>query len=264
MQERKTDQLTGAQHGPSLSPTPPVYQLRTQKCHQGTEPIHCLDTGAQPLDNCAHIHLQEGRRISRDLRLNERIRAPQVRLIGENGEQLGIVALGTALSVAREQGLDLVEVAATAVPPVCRLLDYGRFKYEQEKKEREARKNQKVILLKEVRLRPKTDEHDIDFKTHAIERFIEEGDKVKVTIRFRGRELVHPDIGRHLLEEVASRLKDVAIIERAPLFEGNAMSMILAKGKPPPPPQARPGASEEAPPAPQPAAAVPATPRPTR
>lgn len=130
---------------------------------------------------------------------------------------------------------------------MCRLLDYGRFKYEQEKKDREARRNQKIILLKEVRLRPKTNEHDIDFKTHAIERFIEEGDKVKVTIRFRGRELVHPDIGRHLLEEVANRVKDVAIVERAPLFEGNAMSMILARGKPPAPPQAKPPAEDATP-----------------
>ena len=125
-----------------------------------------------------------------------------------------------------------MEVAPTASPPVCRLLDYGRFKYEQEKKDREARKNQKIILLKEVRMRPKTDEHDIDFKTKAIHRFIEEGEKVKVTIRFRGREMVHPDLGRHVLEEVLGRLKDVAIVERMPLLEGNSMSMILVKGKP--------------------------------
>ena len=135
-----------------------------------------------------------------------------------------------ALATARQRGLDLVEVAPTAVPPVCRLLDYGRFKYDQEKKEREARKNQKIILLKEVRLRPKTDEHDLDFKTKAIERFIEDGEKVKVTIRFRGRELAHPNIGRQVLDEVLGRLKDVAV-ERIPQLEGNSMSMILSKGK---------------------------------
>jgi translation initiation factor IF-3 len=141
------------------------------------------------------------------------------------------VSTADALATARQRGLDLVEVAPTAVPPVCRLLDYGRFKYEQEKKEREARKNQKVILLKEVRLRPKTDEHDLDFKTKNIERFIEDGEKVKVTIRFRGRELAHPNIGRQVLEEVAERLKNVAVVERMPQLEGSAMTMILSKAK---------------------------------
>jgi len=136
-----------------------------------------------------------------------------------------------ALQLARDKGLDLVEVAPNAVPPVCRLLDYGRFKYEQEKKDREARKNQKIVLLKEVRLRPKTDEHDVDFKSKRIERFIEEGDKVKVTLRFRGREMAHPNLGRQLLEEVADRVKNVAVVERMPLMEGNTMTMILTRGK---------------------------------
>ena len=155
-----------------------------------------------------------------------------MRLIGEQGEQLGIVPTMEALQIARDRSLDLVEVAPTAVPPVCRLLDYGRFKYEQEKKDREARKNQKLVLLKEVRLRPKTDEHDIEFKAKRIERFIEEGDKVKVTLRFRGREMAHPNVGRQLLEVMLDRLKDVAIVERMPLLEGNTMTMILTKGKP--------------------------------
>jgi translation initiation factor IF-3 len=154
-----------------------------------------------------------------------------VRLIGEDGEQLGVVPTFEALQIARERGLDLVEVAPTAVPPVARLLDYGRFKYEQEKKDREARKNQKIVLMKEVRLRPKTDEHDIDFKSKQIERFIEEGDRVKVTLRFRGRELAHPGLGRQLLEEVADRVKNVASVERMPLMEGNTMTMILTKAK---------------------------------
>lgn len=152
-------------------------------------------------------------------------------MIGENGEQLGVLPVVEALGMARQRGVDLVEVAPTAVPPVCRLLDYGRFKYEQEKKEREARKHQKTVLMKEVRLRPKTDEHDIDFKTKQIERFVEEGDKVKVTLRFRGREMVHPNVGRQVLEEVAERVKSVATVERMPLMEGNTMTMILAKSK---------------------------------
>jgi translation initiation factor IF-3 len=170
--------------------------------------------------------------ISRDLRVNEQIRVREVRLIGEDGEQLGVMPTLEALRAARERGLDLVEVAPTAVPPVCRLLDYGRYKYEQEKREREARKNQKTVLMKEIRLRPKTDEHDIEFKSKQIERFVEEGDKVKVTLRFRGREMVHPNLGRQLLETVAERVKNVAAVERMPLMEGNTMTMILTKAKP--------------------------------
>jgi len=178
----------------------------------------------------------------------------EVRLIGEQGEQLGIVPTMEALQIARDRSLDLVEVAPTAVPPVCRLLDYGRFKYEQEKKDREARKNQKLVLLKEVRLRPKTDEHDIEFKAKRIERFIEEGDKVKVTLRFRGREMAHPNVGRQLLEVMLDRLKDVAVVERMPLLEGNTMTMILTKGKPGQP--AKPALGPAATAAPAPAAAA--------
>jgi translation initiation factor IF-3 len=133
-----------------------------------------------------------------------------------------------ALRLAQERGLDLVEVAPTAIPPVCRLMDYGRFKYEQTKKEREARKNQKVVELKEVRMTPRTDEHDILAKVKTITRFIEEGDKVKVTIRFRGRELAHPQLGRQVLEEVTKNLQGVAVVERPPLMEGRAMFMIMS------------------------------------
>ena len=164
-----------------------------------------------------------------------------------------------ALQLARDRGLDLVEVAPNAVPPVTRLLDYGRFKYEQEKKDREARKNQKIVLLKEVRLRPKTDEHDIDFKSKRIERFIEEGDKVKVTLRFRGREMAHPNLGRQLLEEVANRVSNVAVVERMPLMEGNTMTMILTRGKQPAG-AARPDQAPEGGASPQPGPAAPARP----
>src|SRR5438309_3708486 len=203
-------------------------------------------------------HHSRREKISRDLRVNERIRIREVRVIGEEGEQLGIMPTAEALQMARERGLDLVEVAPNAVPPVARLLDYGRFKYEQEKKDREARKNQKIVLLKEVRLRPKTDEHDVDFKTKRIERFIEEGDKVKVTLRFRGREMAHPNLGRQLLEEVADRVKNIAVVERMPLMEGNTMTMILARGKQPAAGQ-RPAGDEPDQPA-APAQAAPARP----
>lgn len=145
----------------------------------------------------------------------------------ESGEQLGVIPLFEALRIARERQLDLVEVAPNAVPPVCKLLDYGRFKYEQTKKEREQRKHQKIVELKEVRLTPKTDEHDIAFKTKTIQRFLEEGDKVKVTIKFKGREMAHPQLGRQVLEQIVSNLKGVAGVERIPAMEGRTMTMIL-------------------------------------
>jgi translation initiation factor IF-3 len=198
--------------------------------------------------------------------VNEHIRVREVRLIDDDGNQLGVLPTLQALQIARERGLDLVEVAPTAVPPVCRLLDYGRFKYEQEKKDREARKNQKTVLMKEVRLRPKTDEHDIDTKAKQIERFVEDGDKVKVTLRFRGREMVHPNVGRALLEDLANRVKNVATVERMPLMEGNSMTMIFSRARGGAPAAPAPGAvavSAPAPPAPaarQPVASQPQPP----
>lgn len=132
-----------------------------------------------------------------------------------------------AMSAARARGLDLVEVAPNAVPPVCRVMDYGRYKYDQEKREREARKSQKTGLMKEVRMQPVTDEHDVDFKTKAIQRFLEDGDKVKVTIQFRGAQMRHPQIGRDLLESIVNRLKGVAVVERPIIMEGRNMSMML-------------------------------------
>jgi translation initiation factor IF-3 len=171
--------------------------------------------------------------ISKDLRINERIRAREVRVIGEDGEQFGVMTVFEALRMAQERGVDLVEVAPTAVPPVCRLLDYGKYRFEQDKKEREARKNQKVALLKEIRMGPATDEHDLEFKAKAIQKFIEEGDKVKVTVRFRGRQMAHPQLGRQVLDSIASKLVGVASVERMPLVEGRTMSMIMtaATGK---------------------------------
>jgi translation initiation factor IF-3 len=135
-----------------------------------------------------------------------------------------------ALDIARERELDLVEVAPTAVPPVCRLLDYGKFKYEQAKKERETRKTQHASVLREIRMRPKIDTHDLQMKARNAEKFLKSGDKVKVTVMFRGREMVHPEIGRAILDQVAEQLKEVSVIERPPNMEGRFLSAILAPG----------------------------------
>ncbi|WP_409569116.1 translation initiation factor IF-3 [Kouleothrix sp.] len=151
-----------------------------------------------------------------------------MRLIDEQGAQLGIVSLREALALAEQRGLDLMEVAPNAVPPVCRIVDYGKFRYEQTKKDREARKNQKQAELKEVRLKPKTDDHDLDVKAKQARKFLLAGDKVKFTVRFRGREIFHPDIGREMLEQMAEDLRDVATVEQKPLMEGRALSLLLA------------------------------------
>ncbi|WP_298404745.1 translation initiation factor IF-3 [uncultured Chloroflexus sp.] len=161
-------------------------------------------------------------------RINNRIRAREVRLIDENGTQVGIVPLREALAMAEERGYDLVEVAPNAVPPVCRLLDYGKFRYEQSKKEREARRNQKQSELKQIRLMPKTDDHDVAVKANQARRFLLAGDKVKFNLRFRGREMAHPEIGRKMLDEIAEQLSDIAVIEQKPLMEGRVLSMLLA------------------------------------
>ena len=143
---------------------------------------------------------------------------------------MGVLTLPQALEMAREAGLDLVEVAPNSVPPVCRLLDYGKFKYEQAKKERDSKKGQHASVLREIRMRPKIDVHDLDMKARNAEKFLKGGDKVKVTVMFRGREMVHPEIGRALLEQIAEKLKEVSVIERAPNMEGRFLSTILAPG----------------------------------
>ena len=147
--------------------------------------------------------------------------------MGEKGEQLGVMPLYQAREIARENNVDLVEVAATAVPPVCRLLDYGKYKYEQTKKEREAKRGQKVSLLREIRLRPKIGDHDFEAKARLARKLLEGGDRVKVTVMFRGREITHPEIGRRLLERMAESLKGAASVERQPLMDGRRMAMIL-------------------------------------
>jgi len=168
------------------------------------------------------------RDIIKKLRVNERIIAKEVRLVGEKGEQLGIMPLSQAREIARKYNLDLVEVAATAVPPVCRLLDYGKYRYEQARKEREARRNQKVSLLREVRLRPKIGNHDFEAKTRSVKKLLNGGDKVKVTVMFRGREITHPEIGWRLLQRMAESLNEVASVERQPILDGKRMVIILS------------------------------------
>ncbi len=151
-----------------------------------------------------------------------------MRLIDENGTQVGIIGIREALALAEERGFDLVEVAPNAMPPVCRLLDYGKFRYEQSQKEREARRNQKQADLKQIRLMPKTAEHDITTKANQAKKFLLQGDKVKFNVRFRGREMAHPDIGRKMLEDIAEQLRDIAVVEQKPLLEGRVLSLLLA------------------------------------
>lgn len=162
------------------------------------------------------------------MRINEEIRAREVRVVSESNEQLGIMLLRDALRVAGEQQLDLVEVAPTAKPPVCRIMDFGKFKYEQQKRDKEVKKKQKTFTLKEVKLRPNIEDHDFEVKLKNALRFLEDGDKVKVTIMFRGRELSHPELGRQVLAKMAAAVKEVANVEREPKLEGKNMIMILS------------------------------------
>ena len=203
---------------------------------------------------------------------------PAVRLIGPNNEQLGVVPTQRALAHAQDLGYDLVEIAPNSTPPVARILDFGKYRYAEQQKAKEAKKRQKSVTWKEIRITPKIDEHDIETKIKSASKFLDEGDKLKVTVRFRGRELAHPDRGRVLLLQVADRLKDHGTVERMPLLEGRSMIMIMnpvrrdAQGVPAPlaaaapttaPVAAAPLARPAAPPATAPRAAAPATaPRP--
>ena len=153
----------------------------------------------------------------------------EVRVIDDTGQQLGIMAPQQALIIAKQKGLDLVEIAATATPPVCRIMDFGRYQYQEQKRARQAKKHQKIIEVKEIKFRPKVDEHDYQFKKKHIERFLAEGDKVKATIFFRGREMAHPEIGRRILERLIDDLQDVAVAETSPRQEGNQMHTILSQ-----------------------------------
>lgn len=164
----------------------------------------------------------------KDVNVNWQIRAPEVRVIGHDGKQIGILPLKEAMKIAEEQGLDLVEVAPQAKPPVCRIMNYGKYKYQQSKKIQEAKKHQTVIQVKEVKIRPRTEEHDLQFKLRHAKRFLSEGNKVKVSMLFRGREIAHPEMGRELLNRIIAELKDLIIIEQAPRLEGRNMVMLLA------------------------------------
>ncbi|MBK1730052.1 translation initiation factor IF-3 [Halorhodospira halophila] len=166
-------------------------------------------------------------------RLNEQITVPQVRLIGSDGEQVGVLATEDALAQAENEGLDLVEIDGNADPPVCRAMDYGKFKFEQSKKQQAARKKQKQIQVKEVKFRPGTDEGDFQVKLRNLRRFLEEGDKAKVTIRFRGREMAHQELGKRLLDRLEEELGDVGTVDQRPRMEGRLMVMMMSprKGK---------------------------------
>ena len=161
-------------------------------------------------------------------RVNHQINVPQVRLVREDGSMVGVVTTREAISMAADAGLDLVEVSPNASPPVCKILDLGKFKYEEQKRKNEARKKQKVIEVKEIKLRPGIDDHDYDVKMRSIHRFLDEGDKVKVTMRFRGREMVHQELGMKVLERVRGDLESRAKVEQLPRMEGRQMIMVMA------------------------------------
>ena len=160
--------------------------------------------------------------------MNEKIRAPEVRLIGREGQQLGVLPLKKALELATQDELDLVEVAPNATPPVCKIMDYGKFKYQQSKRSQEAKKKQTVIQVKEVKIRPKTDEHDLLVKIKHVRRFLGQKDKAKITILFRGREIAYADQGMKVLERIQEELKDEVVVEQAPKMEGRNLVMVLA------------------------------------
>ncbi|MDD2967197.1 MAG: translation initiation factor IF-3 [Desulfovibrionaceae bacterium] len=165
------------------------------------------------------------------VRRNEMIRAREVRVIADDGEQLGILGRNEAIAIAKERGFDLVEVASTSEPPVCRIMDYGKFKYEQQKKKQEAKKRQSVVQIKEIKVRPKTDDHDYETKVRHIRRFIEDGDRCKVTVFFRGREIVHKDRGATILDRIAADLQEIAKVEQEARAEGRTLQMLLVPKK---------------------------------
>ncbi len=170
----------------------------------------------------------EGTTIS-DLLINEQIRDKEVRVIGEEGEQLGIMSVKEAMALAEEAGVDLIKIAPTAKPPVCKIADYGKYKYDQMRREKEQKKKQKVIEIKEIRLSPNIDTNDLNTKANAARKFLTKGDKVKVSLRFRGREMAHMNSSKHILDDFAELLADVAVVEKAPKVEGRSMTMFLTE-----------------------------------
>jgi translation initiation factor IF-3 len=170
----------------------------------------------------------EGTTIS-DLLINEQIRDKEVRVIGEEGEQLGIMSVKEAMALAEEAGVDLIKIAPTAKPPVCKIADYGKYKYDQMRREKEAKKKQKVIEIKEIRLSPNIDTNDLNTKANSARKFLTKGDKVKVSLRFRGREMAHMNSSKHILDDFAELLADVAVVDKAPKVEGRSMTMFLTE-----------------------------------
>ena len=183
------------------------------------------------MQHTKRLHLTEGAQISTEPRINDRIRTPQIRLIGHTGDQVGVVDIDTALKMADEVGLDLVEIAPDANPPVCKIMDFGKYKYEIAQKAREARQNQTHIVVKEVRMRPKIENHDYETKRAHIEKFLKGGDKGKVTMQFRGREQTRPELGYKLLQRLAEDVALFAFVEFAPKQEGRNMTMVLGPTK---------------------------------
>ena len=166
-----------------------------------------------------------------ELMINEQIRDKEVRVIGENGDQLGVMPIKEAMRLADEAELDLVKIAPTAKPPVCKIVDYGKYRYELARKEKDARKKQKTVELKEVRLSPNIDSNDLNTKISAARKFIGKGNKVKITLRFRGREMAHMQQSRHILDDIAEQMADIAVVEKAPKQEGRSLAMVLGEKK---------------------------------
>lgn len=180
---------------------------------------------------CSFFFLWRWKIISKEVRINDQIRVREVRVVSDENEQLGVMSIRSARQIAEERHLDLVEVAPNGKPPVCRIMNYGKYRYEQQKREKEAKKKQKVLVLKEVKLRPNIEDHDFYVKMKAAQRFLGDGSKVKVTIMFRGREMSHPELGRDLLIRFADELKESAHVEKEPKIEGRNMTMVMATNK---------------------------------
>jgi translation initiation factor IF-3 len=221
----------GDQVEPRLPPGTTGARVRSVDAPRAVVPWR--GTGSSGLRSVAPRRRNEEIRISTETRINDRIRVPEVRLVGPNGEQVGIVRIEDALRLAQEAELDLVEVAATARPPVCKLMDYGKFKYESAQKARESRRNQQLTTIKEQKLRPKIDTHDYETKRGHVRRFLEGGNKVKVTIMFRGREQSRPELGFRLLQRLAEDVSDVGVVEATPKQDGRNMTMVIAPTKKP-------------------------------
>ncbi len=202
-------------------------QIQAEK-FKSRRDFFCCVAGKWIVKNYSLIFFYGGVIIS-ELQVNGQIRDSEVRVISEDGEQIGIMSSKEALELAQEQNLDLVKVAPTAKPPVCRIIDYGKYKYEQGRKEKEAKKKQKTVEVKEVRLSPNIDANDMNTKANSAKKFISKGDKVKVTLRFRGREMTHVQQTRHILDDFAELLSDVAVVEKEPKMEGRSLSMVLSE-----------------------------------